>query len=81
MGKRETEEIRKSMNNCSMRLRAMVNLLGENKPRLNQKFNQILIEKAILREKLIQSETSVFLKLAKKLIPKQNKELICDYFK
>ena len=64
-----------------MRLKSMLPLLSENKPKLNQKFNQILIEKAILREKLIQIETPIFLKLAKKIIPQQKEKLICDYFK
>ena len=54
--------------------------LNDNKPALNESFNRLLIEKAVLRDKLLHKELPFFTRLAKKITPKSNKELICDFF-
>ena len=81
MRNKETEELKNSINMCKIKLRTIIPYLTENKPALNRKFNQILIEKAVLRDKLINKETPLFVKLAKKINSNQKQKLICDYFK
>ena len=81
MNKKETDEIRKSINDCKMKLYTIMPHLSENKPVLNKRFNELLIEKAVLRDKLLKKEAPFFVKLAKKIKPSLKKELICDYFK
>lgn len=81
MKKKETDEIKNSINMCKMKLRTILPYLGDNKPALNKKFNQILIEKAVLRDRLIHKETPFFVKLAKKINHNGRQKLICDYFK
>lgn len=80
MKKTQTADIKKSINICKMKLNTIINYLSDNKPILNEKYNQILIEKAILIDKLKKNKTPFFIKLAKKIRPKHNRELICDYF-
>lgn len=80
MNKKNSDELKKSINMCRMQLNAILPHLSDNKPVLNKKFNQILIEKAILREKLLKKELPFFVKLAKKIKPCLKKEFICDYF-
>ena len=82
MNKKDADKIKNSINTCKMKLRTILPHLGDNKPALNESFNKILIEKAILRDKLLHKELPFFVKLAKKLAPAPlKKELICDYFK
>ena len=81
MYKKEVNDIKNSISMCQMRLQAIMPYLGDNKPLLNENFNKLLIEKAILRDKLIKKKTPLFVKLAEKIIPNNKKELICDYFK
>lgn len=81
MYKKETDKIKISINSCALKLQTILPHLGENKPILNETYNKILIEKAVLREKLKQKETPFFVKLAKRLNSTSRKGLICDYFK
>ncbi len=81
MKKKETDELKNSINMCKMKLRTIIPYLNDNKPALNRKFNQILIEKAVLRDKLINKETPLFVKLARKIHANTKQKLICDYFK
>lgn len=80
MKKKEAAELKSSIEECKVKLRAIIPYLGDNKPILNEKFNKILIEKAVLRQELIQKRKPFFAKLAEKIIQKPDKELICDYF-
>ncbi len=64
---------------CKLRLETIKPHLTEEKYMLNESFNKLLIEKAILRDKLMHKEPSFLAKLIKKTSNK--KELICDYFK
>jgi len=43
-------------------------------------YNKAILEKAILKKELDDSEKNQFVEKIKKLIPKK-KEFICDYFK
>ncbi|MCD7779795.1 MAG: hypothetical protein LUH05_03905 [Candidatus Gastranaerophilales bacterium] len=79
MNKKQADEIKNSIMKCKLKLQTIQPHLNGNKPVLNENFNKILIEKAILRDKLIHKEVSFINKIAKKLNGK--KELICDYFK
>lgn len=84
MNKKETDKLRQSLNMYKVKIQNIIPYLGENKPVLNQTFNQLLIEKAVLRDKLLKQDPPFFIKLAEKL--KLNsfhskKTLICDYFK
>ena len=49
----------------------------------NIRYNKILIEKAICRKELNESNFSLFEKIMKKFTPKMThtEKLICDYFK
>ncbi len=80
MNIKQKEEIRNSIRMCKQRLETIKPHLTDEKYALNESFNKLLIEKAILRDKLMHKETSFF----KKIMQKMNagkKELICDYFK
>ena len=79
MNKNKQEEIKESIRMCKLRLNTIKPHLSEEKPALNESFNKLLVEKAILRDKLLHKEPSFLSKIIKKV--KQNKkELICDYF-
>ena len=80
MNKRQTEDIKDSINMCKMRLKTILPHLTPEKTVLNETFNKLLIEKAVLRDKLTHKSTSVFKKMLKRtgLV---KRELICDYFK
>lgn len=80
MNKRQIEDIQDSINMCKMRLKTIQPHLTPEKTALNESFNKLLIEKAILRDRLKQKNKSIFSSLLKKVKP-QKKELICDYFK
>lgn len=43
-------------------------------------YNKILIEKAILKKQLEDSEKNTFINKIKNLVPRKNEKLICDYF-
>lgn len=80
MNKREAENIQNAINMCKMRLKTIQPHLTPEKTTLNETFNRLLIEKAILRDKLLKKSPSFLTKLARK-VNMGKKELICDYFK
>lgn len=80
MNAKQKEQIKNSIRMCKLRLETIKPHLTEQKHALNESFNKLLIEKAILRDKLMHKETSFFKKIMKKL-NSGKKELICDYFK
>ena len=80
MNKREAENIQYSINMCKMRLKTIQPHLTPEKTALNESFNKLLIEKAILRDRLMHKSPSLFKNLIKK-VTSHKKELICDYFK
>ena len=80
MNKKQIEDIKDSINMCKMRLKTIQPHLAPEKIALNESFNKLLIEKAILRDKLMHKSQSLFSNLMKKVTPRK-KELICDYFK
>lgn len=80
MNTKQKEEIRNSIRMCRLRLETIKPHLTDEKHALNESFNKLLIEKAILRDKLMHKEPSFFKKVMKK-INCGKKELICDYFK
>ena len=55
-------------------------LFEDEKPVLNESFNKLLVEKAVLRHQLMYKEPSFLSKLAKKVRNYGKRELICDYF-
>lgn len=79
MKKQTKEEIRQSIEMCKMRLKTIHPHLTEDKIALNESFNKLLIEKAVLRDKLLHKKPSFLNKLMKKVKPAE-KVLICDYF-
>lgn len=80
MNKKQMEDIKDSINMCKMRLKTIQPHLTPEKTALNESFNKLLIEKAILRDRLMHKSPSLFQNLIKKVKPRK-KELICDYFK
>lgn len=81
MNAKQKEEIKNSIQICKMRLKTIQPHLTDDKISLNETFNKILIEKAILRDKLMRKEMPFFSRLAQKVRASGKKELICDYFK
>lgn len=81
MNAKQKEDIRNSIQMCKMRLRTIQPHLTDEKTTLNETFNKLLIEKAVLRDKLMHKEQSFFSRIAKKVRTAGKKELICDYFK
>ena len=81
MNKRQQDEIKSSIRMCKLRLQTIQPHLTDDKPILNESFNRLLIEKAVLRDKLMHKEQSFLSKLARKVRTYNKKELICDYFK
>lgn len=81
MNRRQKEEIKSSIKMCKLRLQTIQPHLTDEKTVLNESFNRLLIEKAVLRDKLLHKEPSFLSKLARKVRTYNNKELICDYFK
>ncbi len=79
MNKKQKEEIKNSIDMCMNRLRTIHPHLSEEKTLLNESFNKLLIEKAILKQKLHPKKMSVISKILKK-IGASKRELICDYF-
>lgn len=74
------EEIQNSINICKAKLKTILPHLTDEKPCLNITFNKLLIEKAILKDKLKHKNKLSFLsKLARK-VSSPEKKLICDYF-
>ena len=67
MNKREAENIQNSINMCKMRLKTIQPHLTPEKTTLNETFNRLLIEKAILRDKLLKKSPSFLTKLARKV--------------
>lgn len=80
MNKKQIEDIQDSINMCKMRLKTIQPHLTPEKTALNESFNKLLIEKAILRDRLMHKSPSLFKNLIKK-VTSHKKELICDYFK
>ena len=81
MNKKEAENIKNAINMCKMRLKTIQPHLTPEKKSLNETFNKLLIEKAILRDRLLHKSPSFFSSLARKVRLSGRKELICDYFK
>ncbi len=80
MDKRKVKELRNSIEMCKMRLNTIKPHLTQEKTALNESFNKLLIEKAILKDEL-KRKTDSFLACLIKKISGSKKELICDYFK
>ena len=80
MNKKQAEEIKESIQMCKMRLKTIQPHLTDEKTALNESFNKLLIQKAVLRDKLLNKKISFLNKLIKKVKP-QRRELICDFFK
>ena len=80
MNKKQAEDIKDAINMCKMRLKTIQPHLTPEKTTLNETFNKLLIEKAILRDKLLNKSPSFLSRLARK-VNFGKKELICDYFK
>ena len=80
MNKKQIEDIQDSINMCKMRLKTIQPHLTPEKTALNESFNKLLIEKAILSDRLMHKSPSLFKNLIKK-VTSHKKELICDYFK
>ena len=80
MNRKQIKEIKNTIQMCKMRLTTIKPHLTEEKTALNESFNKLLIEKAILRDKLLHKSPSFLSKLVKKF-NSGKKELICDYFK
>ena len=81
MNKRQQDEIKSSIRMCKLRLQTIQPHLTDEKFTLNESFNRLLIEKAVLRDKLMHKEPSFLERLAKKVSTYNRRELICDYFK
>ncbi len=80
MNKKQARELKNSIRICQMKLETIRPHLKGEKPILNESYNQILIQKAIMRDKLMRKEPSFWDKLIRK-VSNPKKELICDYFK
>ena len=83
MSKQETAKIRQALNMCKIKIKTILPYLGENKPILNQTYNKLLIDKAVLNDKLRKINPPFFIRLINKLKINTNmpkKRLICDYF-
>ena len=80
MNRKQAEEIKESIQMCKMRLKTIQPHLTDEKTALNESFNKLLIQKAILRDKLLNKKISFLDKLVKK-VKSQKRELICDFFK
>ena len=81
MNRKKEKEIKNSIRMCKLRLQTIQPQKKKKKTILNESFNILLIEKAILRDKLLHKEPSFLSKLARKIRTYNKKELICDYFK
>ena len=79
MKNKKAQEIKDAIQICKMRLLTIKPHLSDDKTALNESFNKLLIEKAILRDKLMRKNPSFLEKLFKKSKPVK-KELICDFF-
>ena len=71
MNKKQIEDIKESINMCKMRLKTIQPHLSPEKIALNESFNRLLIEKAILRDKLMHEKTPLFANLIKKVTPRK----------
>ena len=79
MNKHKIEDIKAEINICNMRLKTIMPHLTQDKVALNESFNRLLIQKAVLKDKLTYKSPSFIQKISKKF--SNNRELICDYFK
>ncbi len=79
MNNKTKEELKDALRRCKLKLNTLKPHLKEDKTFLNESYNKLLIEKAILKEKIMHKEPSFLMKLVKK-IQHNKKELICDYF-
>jgi predicted RNase H-like nuclease (RuvC/YqgF family) len=80
MNKREIQDIKDNIKMYKKRLSTIQPHLSPEKYTLNETFNKLLVEKAILRDKLTNKAPTFFNKLLRKLNANK-RELICDYFK
>ena len=60
MKNKRDDEIRESINVCKMKLHTIMPHLSDEKPALNETFNRLLIEKAVLRDKLMKKSCDYF---------------------
>lgn len=79
MKKNDIDNIKESIMMCKIRLRNLQPYI-KNSEKISQSYNKVLVEKAILRDKVLHKEPTFLQKLARKIAPKKQK-LICDYFK
>lgn len=79
MNNSEAQKIRGSVKMCEIKLERIRPLLKGNKPLLNAAYNRILIDKAVLCDKLKRKNRLGFIEKVKKLFNRK-KELICDWF-
>ena len=80
MNTKKKEEIKLAIHSCKMKLQTIMPHLSEDKPALNETFNKLLIEKAVLRDKLMKDNTKSFLFRIIKKVNQKQKNHICDYF-
>ena len=80
MNKKDSDKIKNAIDMCRIRMQAFSPYLNEDKPLLNEKYNKLLIEKAVLRDKLVRSKKPFLVKLAEKIRYKAKRGLISDYF-
>jgi len=79
MKKEDLNTIKESIMMCKIRLRNMQPYIKTSE-KISQTYNKVLVEKAVLREKVLHKEPTLMQKLTRKFAPKK-KKLICDYFK
>ena len=79
MKKEDLNTIKESIMMCKIRLRNMQPYIKTSE-KISQTYNKVLVEKAILREKVLHKEPTFMQKLTRKFTPRK-KKLICDYFK
>lgn len=78
MKQNEIDHIRHAMLCCQMRLKNL-EPYSENSSNLSEIYNKVLIEKAVLRNQLVEQKITFLQKLFNKFFVKNEKK-ICDYF-
>lgn len=79
MNRKKAQEIKEAIQTCKMRLLTIKPHLSDDRSGLNESFNKLLIEKAVLRDSLKMKKISFLSNIIKKF-KKEKRELICDYF-
>ncbi len=78
MKQNEIDNIRHAMLCCQLRLKNLKPHI-EQSSNLSEIYNKVLVEKAILRNELIEQKPSLLQKIVNKFFVK-NEKRICDYF-